>query len=57
MTTDSTEAPTGADESQRPRPRGGAFDIDRSKSPGGEDPDSPFGSPGEEAEADEESRD
>jgi hypothetical protein len=51
MTTDSSEKPAGRDESQQPRERGGAADIDRSK--GLEEPDSPFGSRGKDAEADE----
>jgi hypothetical protein len=49
MTTDSGKAQDERDESQRPKERGGAADIDRSKGMGTEASDSPFGDGGEDA--------
>jgi hypothetical protein len=57
MRKDSREAPTGRQESQQPKERGGAADVDRSKSGEAEDADSPFASPGEDAGANPESPD
>jgi len=43
MTTDSGKAPDEQEEGRKPKERGGAADIDRSKGMGTEEPDSPFG--------------
>lgn len=58
MTTNSDEAPDGREEIKQHRERGGAADIDRSKSLDADDSDSPFGSAGAEvSETQQEKRD
>lgn len=49
MTTDSGKAQHERDESQQPKERGGAADVDRSKGMGAGESDSHFGDVGEDS--------